>query len=114
VDNQTAQALETLVEFGNELSQDLGELKSSMGGLKAYIAQEIATGIEAARAELSITMYSLVAEANQNAQERAAAAQKELADISELMASGGQMKTVRLIHDAEGKTVGAIVTERTN
>jgi hypothetical protein len=42
------------------------------------------------------------------------AAQKELADISELMASSGKMKTVRLIHDAEGKTVGAIVTERTN
>jgi hypothetical protein len=112
MDKQTSDIVEKLANFSNELSGDVCDLKAAMCGLRAYIAQQIAKGIEDARAELSVTMYSLVAEANQNAQERAAAAQKELADIPELMASSGQTKTAN--HDAEGKTVGAIVTERTN
>jgi hypothetical protein len=59
-------------------------------------------------------MYGLVAEANQNAKALAEAAQKELADVSELLAMNGQKKTVRLVHDEHGRTVGAVVVERTH
>jgi len=44
-----------------------------------------------------------------NARDRAERSQKALSDIEQLMAVDGSKKIVKLEHDAEGRTQGAIV-----
>ena len=88
MDKQTSDILETMANFSNELS------------------------IEDARAELTVSMHTLTAQSIHDAKARAQAAEKELADISGLLAMEGKTKTVKLVHDEFGKTVGAVVTER--
>ena len=91
-------------------------LKESIAGLKVWIRQEVAVAkaVEDARAELTVSMHTLTAQSILDAKARAQAAEKELADISRLLAMEGKTKTVKLVRDEFGKTVGAIVTERTH
>jgi hypothetical protein len=44
-----------------------------------------------------------------NARERTERSQKALSDIEQVMAVDGSKKIVKLVHDAEGRTQGAIV-----
>ena len=66
MDKQTSDILETMANFSNELS------------------------IEDARAELTVSMHTLTAQSIHDAKARAQAAEKELADISGLLAMEGR------------------------
>ena len=112
MDKETLDILETIANFSNKLSADVHSLQESIAGLKVWIRQEVAKSVEDARAELTVSMHTLTAQSIHDAKARAQAAEKELADISGLLAMEGKTKTVKLVHDEFGKTVGAVVTER--
>ena len=90
MDKQTSDILETIANFSNELSADVHSLQESIAGLKVWIRQEVAKAVEDARAELTVSMHTLTAQSTHDAKGRAQAAEKELADISGLLAMEGR------------------------
>jgi hypothetical protein len=113
MDKVAEEILQLITDRVNEHEVSVAEIESTLSGLKLWIRETVAKAVEDARDELRVTMHQLTAESIQTAKAKAQSAEKELAAIQDLLSVGGQMKSVRLIHDESGRTLGAIVTERT-
>jgi hypothetical protein len=103
-------ALETVTKFANELSDELAKVKDDLARVKAWARTILATEIENAGNELRVEISGVLAESVETARTRAKAAQDELESIQSLMTSG-PAKSVRLVHDSEGRAIGALIHE---
>jgi hypothetical protein len=73
---------------------------------------DLANRIENAANELRVEMSGLLSKSLDDAKSRAAQAEQELKELEKLMTLPGPIKTVRLVHDADGKSIGAVISER--
>jgi cob(I)alamin adenosyltransferase len=106
-------ALGTLAKFANEVADDNAKLQDELVRLKAWIRATIMQTLDEAKSELIREVHAISAEAVNEARARARRAEKECADLEELLTKPGTMRAVKLVHDAEGKTLGAVICDRT-
>jgi hypothetical protein len=59
-------------------------------------------------------MHELTQQSINNAEAKAKRAEQEFADVSKFVEVNGPTKTVRLVHDADGRAIGALINERSN
>jgi hypothetical protein len=106
-------ALAMLAKFANGLSAENAELREGLAGLKAWLSRTISTKINEALSEWQIKANRLLSDAAGDAESRARQGEKEVKDLEELLTKPGTMRSVRLVHDAQGKTVGAVIHDPT-
>jgi hypothetical protein len=103
-------ALETVTKFANELSGDLAKLRDDFERIKSWARGMLAAEIENAGNELRVEIHGVLTEAHETARAKAKAAEDELKAMEALLTTG-PAKSVRLVHDSEGRAIGAVVHE---
>jgi hypothetical protein len=106
-------AIAKLAEFANGLASDGEQMRDELVRLKSWIRTTIVETLDEAKAELIREVHAISAEAVNEAKARARRAEKEVADLEELLTKPGTMRAVKLVHDAEGNTLGALICDRT-
>jgi hypothetical protein len=101
-----------LADFANELSGEIKRLRSDFEAIKAWASSDLANRIENASNELRVEMSGLLGKSLDDAKNRAAQAELELKELESLIALPGPVKTVRLVHDADGRALGAVISDR--
>ena len=103
-------ALEVMGKFCNDLSHQVTKLQDDLARVKAWARTMLKSEIENAGNELRTEIHGVLTEAHETARAKAKAAQDELQAIESLITSG-PAKSVRLVHDSEGRAIGALVHE---
>jgi hypothetical protein len=103
-------ALEMVTKFANELSDELTKVKDDLARVKPWARTMLRAEIENAGNELRVEIYGVLTEAHETARAKAKAAEDELKAMEALLTSGPS-KSVRLVHDSEGRAIGALVHE---
>jgi hypothetical protein len=103
-------ALEMVTKFANELSDELTKVKDDLARVKAWARTMLRAEIENAGNELRVEIHGVLTEAHETARAKAKAAEGELQAMEALLTSGPS-KSVRLVHDSEGRAIGALVHE---
>jgi len=103
--------LEKIAEFANQLAADNAELSNELERLKTWIRGTIAQTLEEAKNQLTVEVHAISAEAVDEARARQRRAEKEVADLEQLLMTGGKTKMVKLIRDGNGQVHGAAVHE---
>jgi len=103
-------ALESVTKFANELSDELAKVKDDLARVKAWARTMLKAELENAGNELRVEIHGVLTEAHETARAKAKAAEDELEAMEKLLTSG-PAKSVRLVHDSSGKTIGALVHE---
>jgi hypothetical protein len=100
--------LKVVVNFTNDLSADVGKLQDDFARIKSWARTMLAAEIENAANELRVEISGTLAESVETARTRAKQAADELRDMEALL-SAGPCKSVRLVHDSEGRAIGALI-----
>jgi len=107
---EQSDALQTLATFANELSDQVTKLQDDLARVKSWARGMLAAEIEKAGNELRVEIHGVLTEAHETARAKAKAAEDELKAMEALLTSG-PTKSVRLVHDSEGRAIGALVHE---
>jgi hypothetical protein len=103
-------ALEVVTKFANDLSADVAKLQDDLARVKAWARTMLKAELENAANELKVEIHGVLSEAHETAATRAKAAENELIAMESILSSGPS-KSVRLVHDAEGRAIGALIHE---
>jgi hypothetical protein len=105
---EQSEVSETIAKFANGLADDVAKLQDELARVKAWARTMLRAELENAANELRVEIHGVLTEAHETAATRAKAAENELTAMESILSSGPS-KSVRLVHDAEGRTIGALV-----
>jgi len=103
-------AFEVMAKFCNDLSHQVTKLQDDLARVKAWARTMLRAELENAGNELRAEIHGVLTEAHETARAKAKAAEDELEAMEKLLTSGPS-KSVRLVHDSEGRAIGALVHE---